>query len=614
MANLKLKSLRLTKAKVANVDGERRVIFVASTDTEDRDYERVMIGTFRLPLKGGGEMKVSDIPQEGTDAVDIPLLTDHDLFEVNKVIGSVRRATYVDGELIFEAGISSRSYAQDVFKLIEEGHLDNAFSISFRDYNYADGIITNGEIIEVSLVARGSNKDARVLDVKSLKEGEEEVENDHKAPVEVEEVKDEVVEVKAEEVEAKTTEPEAETAETTSEEATAEAQEAKEETPEDNAEEAEELAEAEPAKEENEERKEEMDAKSIAQTQVQAPAQEVKSADCNYLKTKGATVDFIKLTTSMKGQSQADIVKAWNGVLKEKGVTGDAILPSQIEQIFFKAWYDQTGILATFRTIRTRASAMYAFAGEGEGIRAKGHKKGEEKADQEVEAVRRDLKQKLIYKMLSIDLQDLLDDETGELSAFRTEELAGRVRDAIAQGAIIGDGRTSGTPDYRVFDGSRGLWSLKADLDNVGSDDYAAIVATVVSDIDANDNLYDKIVKALGEVREINGQGKVVVVPTGSISRLKIAKNNNGTYLFQVGANVEDAVEAQIFEMDGIEEAGYDVIAYANQGYGLYATNDMVRTSFDTKHNTDAMLVERSVAGSAYGYRAVAGYPHNASA
>jgi hypothetical protein len=136
MSNLKLKSLRLTKTKVANVEGERRVVFVASTNSEDRDYERVMIETFRLPKKGGGEILVSDIPEGGTDEADIPLLTDHDLFAVDKVIGSVRRAFFTDGELIFEAGISSREYAQDVFKLIEEGHLDNAFSISFRDFNY----------------------------------------------------------------------------------------------------------------------------------------------------------------------------------------------------------------------------------------------------------------------------------------------------------------------------------------------------------------------------------------------------------------------------------------------------------------------------------------------
>lgn len=615
MSNLKLKSLRLTKTKVAEIEGERRVTFVASTDSEDRDYERVMIETFRLPLKGGGEIKVSDIPSDGTDEVDIPLLTDHDLFAVDKVIGSVRRAYFTDGELIFEAGISSRDYAQDVFKLIDEGHLDNAFSISFRDFNFNpdNGEIRDGEIIEVSLVTRGSNKDARVLEVKGLKEGEE-VENPTTAPVE-EEKKEEVVEAPAETTEPVESEPTEETTEETEAEAPAEAEEEAVESDEETEEEkAEEELIAETKESDDESGKENvMDAKSIAQTQVAEPAQAVKEVASDYLKSKSATRDFIALTSEMKGQNQDAIVKAWKKNLESKGITGDAIMPAQLENIFFKAWYDQTGVLSTFRNIRTNASAMYAFeGGEGEYGKAHGHKKGENKLGQTVDVERRDLKQKVIYKMLSIDLQDLLDDQTGELNAFRAEELAGRVADEIAKGAIIGDGRTSGTPDYRVFDGTRGLWSMAADL-KATSDDYAALVATKLTP-SAGDNLYDKIVKALGNVREINGQGKVVVVPTGSIATLKIAKNNNGSYLFPIGADIEATLGARLFEMDGLQEAGFDVIAYANQGYGLFATNDMVRTSFDITNNTDAMLVERSVAGSAYGYKAVAGYPTSASA
>lgn len=617
MSNLKLKSLRLTKTKVADVEGERRVTFVASTDSEDRDYERVMIETFRLPKKGGGEIRVSDIPEGGTDEVDIPLLTDHDLFAVDKVIGSVRRAYFTDGELIFEAGISSREYAQDVFKLIDEGHLDNAFSISFRDfyYNPDNGELRDGEIIEVSLVTRGSNKDARVLEVKSLKEGEE-VENPTTTPaeeVEAKEVAETPVEatepVEAEPVEEKTEESKAEAPAEAEEEAVESDEEVKEEKAED------ELVEVTKESSEEDGKENVMDAKSIAQTQVAEPAQAVKTVDNAYLKSAKATKDFIALTVEMKGQSPDMIVKAWKNNLESKGISGDAIMPAQLENIFFKAWYDQTGVLSTFRNIRTNASAMYAFeGGQGEYGRAHGHKKGDNKLGQTVTTARRDLKQKVIYKMLAIDLQDLLDDQTGELNAFRAEELAGRVADEIARGAIIGDGRTAPegqNPDYRVFDGTRGLFSMAADLNAVSG--YGTIVATKVTPA-AGDNLYDKIVKALGEVREINGQGKVVVVPTGSIATLKIAKNNNGSYLFPVGANIEDAIDARIFEMDGIQEAGFDVIAYANQGYGLYATNDMVRTSFDLATNSDAMLVERSVAGSAYGYKAVAGYPTSASA
>jgi HK97 family phage prohead protease len=199
MENGQIKSLSLTKTKLAENEGEHTITFVASSSNEDRDFERLDIGTFRLPLKGGGEIRVVDLPQGGADNVDIPLLTDHDLWSVDKVIGSVRRASYENGELVFEAGISSIPRAQELFKLVEEGHLDNAFSIQYRDYkiNPQTQVQTDGEIIEVSLVTRGANPDARVLATKSVKGIN--VEKEESTPEVVEEKDDKLVEA-AEEV------------------------------------------------------------------------------------------------------------------------------------------------------------------------------------------------------------------------------------------------------------------------------------------------------------------------------------------------------------------------------------------------------------------------------
>ena len=588
----KSKSLLLTTVKSVNVDGERRVTFVASDSSTDRDGEHMVVETLRLPLKGGGSMTVAEIPAGGTDNVDIPLLTDHALYAVDKVIGSVRRAYYEDGKLIFEAGISSRDYAQDLFKLIDEGHLDNAWSISVNDYdyNYETGAISNGEIIEVSLVTRGSNKDAQVLAVKSAKE--KSMDEESKAPVE--EVK-EVTETEATEA----TEPTVEAPEAETKDKSVEAEEAKDEG------EAEKPAETEETKEKT------MDkeiTKSVARKEADQNVT-AKATSADYLKSKAAVKDFTDAIIATKGMGTKAALNAWNAKLAEKGITGDAILPTQIEQIFFKTWQDGDSILGTFRTINANAAALNAFTGEGEGIRAKGHRKGDTKAGQTVSNVRRDLKAKIIYKMLAIDLQDLLDDQTGELLRFRVEELARRVAHEIALGAVLGDGRTApasdSDPDYRVFDGTRGLWSMAADLNAVGTSNYAAAVANVVANV-ATDNLYDKIVKTLTQVEDL-GQGKAVVVPKGSIGALRLLKGEDGHYVFTPGSSVEDAIEARIFEMD-MEGSGYDVIAYAVNGYALYATSEMVRTQFNINNNTDTMLVERSVAGSLYGHRAAAGY------
>lgn len=609
----KLKSLTLTKAKLADIDGEHRVTFIASSPNEDRDYEKVNIGTYRLPLKGGGHIRVSDLPIEGATDVDIPLLLDHDLYAVEKVIGSVRRAFYANGNLVFEAGLSSRPLAQEMFTLLDEGHLDNAFSIQYRDYNHdtATNTDSEGEIIEVSLVTRGSNMDAQVLAVKSL-QGET-VENPETTPEDKKDVQTAEEAVENEVVE-EAKEAETEVEETKVEEASEENSEA-ETTEEAKTEEEAKLAESET---ENTNVNEENAMENVAKTLVAEKADQTvtaKSANADYLKSKAAVRDYANLITNMKGANSEAIAKAWKQNLEAKGITGDAIMPSRIENIFFKGWDDENSILSTFRIIRSRASSMNALLGTGEGIRAKGHKKGEAKQNQELELVRRDLKQKVVYKKLPIDLQDILDDETGELLAFRSEELSDRVLTAIAEGAVPGDGRSSSTPDLRIFDGSRGLFSMVADLnvaatplggDPTQNEKYAHAVATVIAN-DNGDNTYDKIIKTLKYVKD-KGYGKAVVVPFGTISDLKLEKLSNGNYLFQPGTSPEGAIEARVFEMDEMAGCGYDVIAYAINAYGAYISNEMVRFDYDTTYNQDIMLVERAVAGSLYGNMACAGY------
>lgn len=607
-----IKSLSLTKAKVAESEGEHTITFVASSANYDRDYERLEIGTFLLPKKGGGEIRVAELPEGGSTDVDIPLLTDHDLWSVDKVIGSVRRASYINGELVFEAGISSIPRAQELFKLVQEGHLDNAFSIQFRDYklNTEDNVITDGEIIEVSLVTRGANYDARVLATKSVKGNT--VDNEKSTPEVVEEKDDTLVEVAEEVTATETTEEKPVEAE--AEEPKAEAEEAP--------------AEEEPAKAEekiatNESKGITMD-KEIAKSLVKEPSQASVSVEAKgYLESKGAMADFAKVMAENRGNKFA-IKNAWEANLKAKGLAGTFTLPTQLETIFFHAWDDvEADVLGTFRRSARRAGVANAFYGaQPEDIRAKGHKKGEVKADQILTATKRDLKGKILYKKLGIDLIDLLEDEDGEVLRFRTEELTDRLRTEVFVGAVLGDGREApagSDPDYRVFDGSRGLYSMVADLDGSGvANSYASMVATSING-SADDDMYAKIVKTLAQVKPVGltagrAQRKVVVVDPADLVALRLATNTAGAYLFPAGTNFEEIFGAKIIELEGVKASGYDVIAYANQGYTLLGTDDMVRTDFDISTNTDYMLVERLVAGSAEGNKVVAGYKNGVSA
>lgn len=566
----KLKSLSLSKLKIAETEGERRVIFVASTANEDRDYDHVAIETFRLPLKGGGDVVVGELPVEGRDDVDVPMLTNHDVWDVTKTIGSVRRAMFEDGKLIFEAGISSRDYAQDVFKLIEEGHLDNAFSIQYLDYTHDANTHTDigGEIVEVSLVTRGSNKDAQVLAVKQVKE--EMDEDKSNAP--------ETNEAKVEE-----TAP------------------------------APEVTEPETPETEGKEKSMNIDKEAAKQVKMPSQAATSKPAANDYLKSKSAVLDYAKMAKKCNGDA-ATTNEMWLDHLTAKGVTitgEESFLPSRVEQVMFKAWHDAVGALKTFRRTNAKAFKFYAMTTESTAL---GHKKGEVKANQDITAIPRNGGLKAVYKKLPIDWIDIVNDESGELYVFRTRELTDRVLHAIVLGAILGDGLTApakGQPDYRVFDGVNGLYPMVADLDNSSTaGSFASVVATVVAN-SADDDNYAKIVKTLDEVNLEDGDRAVLVLPKGYLSALRLMKNENGGYLYGM-----DTDFAKLFNVSYIVEfpaakmtaAGYDVIAYKDQGYTLGGPDATVRNWFDGNVNQDVMLVEQPVTGSLEGYKVVAGY------
>ena len=513
--------------------------------------------------------------------------------DVRDVIGSIRAAYFSNNELTFEAGISKREIAQEMLTLLEEGHLSNAFSITMIDYDYNidSETISKAEVIEVSLVYRGSNKEARLLAIKSLLGDEMKTkQNDNFGDANGDGENHTII---PEDTEAKAPET-PEVSETTDETF---ADDSEEEATNESEGETQEVLETN----NTEEKEETMNNKEIAKDAVVEKGvmpNQPASAN-NYLKTKAALVDFKNIVLKNHRGSNEQIMREWNENLKSKGVTGDAIMPSQIENIFFKAWVDNPGILATFRTVGVKSAAVYAI---GTSDTANGHKKGDAKADQSLTNVRRDLKGLGIYKKLPIDLQDLYDDETGELLAFRVEELAARVANAIAVGALIGQG----TGDKATLQGTRGLYPMLADINAASG--YGSNVATKVTG-ETGEGSYELAVRAVGAVKDEKNAGKILVVPTGFTTELKLAKGSDGHLMFPAGSNFANLLDVkQIFEIDELVGKDVKAIAYANQSYVLIGEpTATVRTDFDTNKNQDVMLTERYVGGSAQGYKTVAG-------
>lgn len=587
---IKSKSIVVNDLKVKkNDNGEEKIVFVASSNRVDRSNETVDIKSLRLPLKGGGEISVGTMTSEGlSDVIDIPLMLNHSR-DVTDTIGSVKKAYLQNDELVFEASISSREIAQEMLTLIKEEHLSNAFSITMSDfdYNFDTGVISNAEIIEVSLVYRGCNREARLLAVKSLMEGElmgdKEKQNDIHGLATGDGVDHN---------------PGAESAEQESvtNESADENQEVNEPEPENS--------EPSDSKENNDEKEEKKmkdeERKKIAMDGVANKAiQPVQKTTNDYLKSKEALVDFKNTILKFKRGSNEEIMKSWMENLKSKGVAGDAILPTRIESIFFKAWEDNPGVLGTFRFIAVRSMAVYAMSTEST---AQGHKKGDTKDRQTLTSVRRDLKGIGIYKMLELDLQDLYDDETGELLAFRVEELASRVANAIAVGAIFGQG----TGDKATKQGNRGLFPMISEISS--TDAFSKVVSTKVAPV-ANETIYDKAVRVLGAVEDSENKGKVLIAPKGFKTQLALARDKNGALLLPMGMKLEDMLGVTaIYELPEMEGKDVSLIAYQNQSYVLNGeASATTRVDYDLNKNQDIMLLERYVAGSAQGYKTLAG-------
>jgi HK97 family phage major capsid protein len=146
-------------------DGEKWIKFIGTAPTIDRDGEVIDTASLRIPVKPKGYKRADELTT--SDVVDLPFLIDHN-WSVEKQIGSVRSLVInQDGELEGVAGLADVDEAMRVHELAKKDHLGNSISGTF-DYStgyITDGVIYDAELLEFSVVFKGSNRDARVLAV-----------------------------------------------------------------------------------------------------------------------------------------------------------------------------------------------------------------------------------------------------------------------------------------------------------------------------------------------------------------------------------------------------------------------------------------------------------------
>lgn len=539
--------LKTEISKSVEVNEERRIRFVASSVNEDRHYEKVDVASLRLPLKQGGEIRAGAIPTEGVnDLVDIPLILNHS-GDVRDTIGSVRSAFYENGELIFEAGISKREIAQEMLLLLEEGHLSNAFSITMSDfdYNFESETISNAEIIEVSLVFRGANREARLLAVKSLKGDEMSQEKETPEVLKKEATTTVYPEVVADD------EPEVE--------------QAKNSTENNNS---------------NEEKEEEMN-KEIAKDAISAMPSQVSKATTDYLNTKGAVVDFANALQDNAGASAEDFKKAWAAKVASKGITNvEQLLPGALVSAISDG-IEKAGTI--WNVVNKTGLTVRRIDAETAGARAQGHKRGTTKKELSLTFTDRVIRAGFIYDYITLNKEDIRENQdTGALVKFVLETLPKRIITEIERAIVLGDGRTAGGDDV--------IESFVSILKDAETGTFATEYTPA-----KDEPLYKSIIKAAAQ---IEAEGPIYAVLSKSAKAdLKLSETKNGALVLPLGGDLAGTFELkEIFTPSWFNKtnaADYQAVLFVGDAYETVGDNSIEAfTNFSLSQNKQEYLQE----------------------
>lgn len=128
----------------------------------------VDLDTLKAPLIDGTLKLVSDLDE--SDKLSIPLLLDH-IPSVEAQAGTITRLWITDAGLMAEARLSEVDNGERIRHLAADECLTNSFSITveFNKQPSKDGIIHNGELVEISVVYRGADPRAAFTSINHRK-------------------------------------------------------------------------------------------------------------------------------------------------------------------------------------------------------------------------------------------------------------------------------------------------------------------------------------------------------------------------------------------------------------------------------------------------------------
>lgn len=144
----------------------RILTFLANSGKVMCDGLTVDLKTLKAPLIDGTLKLVSDLTE--SDKLSLPLLIDH-MPSIECQAGAITRLWMTDAGLMAEAKLSEVDQGERIRQLAADGCLTNSFSITveFNQRPGKDGIIHDGELLEISVVYRGADPRAAFTAINS---------------------------------------------------------------------------------------------------------------------------------------------------------------------------------------------------------------------------------------------------------------------------------------------------------------------------------------------------------------------------------------------------------------------------------------------------------------
>lgn len=165
----------------------------------------------------------------------------------------------------------------------------------------------------------------------------------------------------------------------------------------------------------------------------------------NYLGSAEATHDF--LSAMRESKNAVEFGKNWNARLSENGITiaegsEDAFLPDSVKGAIQDAWEKPGNWLNRLNNTNAKAFTVRLNTSDqsAETSRAKGHKRGEQKANESLTFAAKKITPQMIYKKIDLDNMTIFEDD-GSLLAYISNELVNQWLIEVQRAILVGDGR-----------------------------------------------------------------------------------------------------------------------------------------------------------------------------